>query len=158
MQCLSCYALSAFRLCKSQSALSCAFLPGSCSTSVLIIESHTLHVSLLGLLKSVCACACMCVCMCTCVHLCVCMCACVRACVRVCMCACVHVCVCVCVCVHACMCVCEREYRGWKYRLVAVFVKVEYSMLTTSHPPNVIHMVSVPGFRVLQLFCFGVSL
>ena len=33
------------------------------SASVLIfIESHTLHVSLLGLLKSVCACACLRVC------------------------------------------------------------------------------------------------
>ena len=45
-----------------------------------------------------------------------------------------------------------------EYRLVAVIVKVEYSMLTTSHPLNVIHMVSVPGFCVLQLFCFHVSL
>ena len=39
-----------------------------------------------------------------------------------------------------------------EYRLVAVFVKVEYSMLTTSHPPNVIHMVSVPGFRFVSVY------
>jgi len=44
-----------------------------------------------------------------------------------------------------------------EYRLVAVIVEVEYSMLTTLHPPNVIHMVTVPGFHVLQLFCFRVS-